>query len=78
MYIDAKNTNRLARYVNHSCKPNAVLTKVWVAAKSPSDELWIVATTYIERDSEITINYGRGYTEFFQSGTCACNECQKS
>ena len=77
-YTNARPKKSLARFVNHSCIPNAAVKKVRVAAKPPSEQLWIVATKKIESESEITINYGRGFTKFLERQVCTCNTCVRN
>eukprot|EP00979_Chaetoceros_neogracilis_P019252 scaffold12070_cov1477-Chaetoceros_neogracile.AAC.1 len=77
MFIDAKSSVCLARYVNHSCKPNAVLTKVSNDEGSVKS-LWIKAKgNRITPSDEITIDYGKEYKQFFENGKCLCTSCLK-
>ena len=47
-YIDAKKTKCLAKYTNHSCEPNAVLSKIIVSeTKNPS--LWLNLSLIYQR-----------------------------
>jgi hypothetical protein len=67
--IDGKARNNLARYVNHSCKPNAF-------AEVIDDEIWIIAKRRIKGGEEITFDYGRSYfEEFIKTRGCKCVKC---
>jgi len=68
--IDGKQRDNLARYVNHSCKPNAY-------AEVIDDEIWIIAKRRIREDEEITFDYGKSYFEkFIKTKGCKCAKCQ--
>ena len=61
----------LARYINHSCKPNA-------KPVGRKGGIVIVAERRIEPDEEITYSYGKEYLEYFlQNGGCKCTACRK-
>ncbi len=69
--IDGSPRWNVARYINHSCRPNAepVLRK---------GRIVIVALRRIEPGEEITYNYGREYLDYFlQEGGCRCTRCRK-
>lgn len=67
--IDGRTRNNLARYVNHSCKPNAY-------AEVIDEEIWIVAKRRIKQGEEITFNYGKSYFEkFIKPKGCKCVKC---
>ncbi len=68
--IDGSSRRNVARYLNHSCRPNAkpVLRK---------GRIVIVALRRIEPGEEITYDYGQEYFEYFiQSGGCRCAACR--
>ena len=68
--IDGKSRDNLARYVNHSCKPNAY-------AEVINDEIWIVAKRRIKEGEEITFDYGKSYfEEFIKIKGCKCVKCK--
>ena len=68
--IDGKARDNLARYVNHSCKPNAY-------AEVIDDEIWIVAKRRIKEGEEITFDYGKSYfEEFIKIKGCKCVKCK--
>ena len=69
--IDGSPRWNVARYINHSCRPNAkpVVRKGGIA---------IVALRQIERDEEITFDYGSDYLKsFLADGRCRCAACRE-
>lgn len=69
--IDGKKRSNLARYINHSCAPNA-------EAESDDDEekIRIYATKNIDPGEEITIDYGKEYWEDqIKPYGCKCAVC---
>jgi hypothetical protein len=61
----------VARYINHSCRPNA--KPVW-----RKRTIAIVAARLIEPGEEITYHYGKEYYEYFlENGGCRCAHCRK-
>jgi uncharacterized protein len=68
--IDGSRRYNLARYINHSCRPNAKpITR--------NGGIVIVSTRRIEPDEEITYDYGADYKYFFFSkGRCRCQHCR--
>ncbi len=69
--IDGSNRRNLARYINHSCRPNAETYFVKHVIK-------IRAIKNIQPGSEITYHYGRNYFEAFIKGAgCKCGHCAK-
>ena len=72
--IDGSDLSNLARYINHSCKPNAqaVLT-------NDETHVTIEAIKRINPGDEITINYGTEYfEEFIAPIGCRCKACRKA
>ena len=68
--IDGSPRYNLARYINHSCRPNAepVVRKGRIA---------IVALRSIPPGEEITYDYGREYFDFFiKERGCRCAKCR--
>jgi SET domain-containing protein len=68
--IDGSPRWNIARYINHSCRPNAepVVRKGRVV---------LVALRSIAPGEEITYNYGRDYFDFFIKRTgCQCKSCR--
>jgi SET domain-containing protein len=68
--IDGSPRSNVARYINHSCWPNATP----VIRKS---KIVIVAKRTIDPGEEITYSYGEEYLEYFlESGGCHCAACR--
>ena len=68
--IDGKSRTNLARYANHSCRPNA---KSITTIKT----IWIIAKRKIKAGEEITYNYGKAYfNQFIKPHGCKCVKCQ--
>jgi SET domain-containing protein len=69
--IDGSPRWNVARYINHSCKPNA-------KPVGRKGGIVIVALRRIEPEEEITYDYGREYLQYFlESGGCRCAACRK-
>jgi hypothetical protein len=68
--IDGSSRRNVARYINHSCRPNA-------KAVGRNGGIVFVASRRIEPDEEITIDYGREYYLYFvENGGCRCEHCR--
>ena len=68
--IDGSPRWNVARYINHSCRPNA---------KPVGRRGGIIfrALRQIEPGEEITFDYGREYFRFFvENGGCRCSPCR--
>ena len=68
--IDGSGRSNIARYVNHSCRPNAeaVLRK---------GRIVYVAVRDIASGEEITVDYGEEYFDLFlRSAGCKCAKCR--
>jgi hypothetical protein len=69
--IDGSPRWNVARYINHSCRPNA-------KPVGRNGGIVIVALRRIESGEEITYDYGREYLKyFFEDGGCRCTSCAK-
>lgn len=67
--VDGSARTNLARYVNHSCRPNA---EAFVEGK----RIWIWSKRPIEPGEQITINYGREYfNDYIRPVGCKCEPC---
>jgi SET domain-containing protein len=69
--IDGTSRWNKARYVNHSCRPNAeaVLRK---------RKIVYVARRNIKPDEEITVDYGKDYFDgFITKSRCRCIACRR-
>jgi uncharacterized protein len=68
--IDGSPRWNVARYINHSCKPNA-------KPVTRNGGIVIVALRQIEPEEEITYSYGMEDLEYFLSnGGCRCAACR--
>jgi SET domain-containing protein len=69
--IDGSPRWNVARYINHSCRPNA-------EPMIGKGRIWFKALRSIEPGEEITYNYGPEYFDFFlDNGGCRCVPCLK-
>lgn len=70
--IDGSPRWNLARYINHSCKPNCEVEI------SKDGKILIEAVKNIKEDEEITYDYGKEYfNEFIKPIGCKCEKCIK-
>ena len=68
--IDGSKRWNLARYVNHSCRPNA-------EAVERNRGIKYVARRRIKPDEEITVDYGKDYFDsFITKSRCRCVACR--
>jgi hypothetical protein len=69
--IDGSPRYNIARYINHSCRPNA-------EPVSRNGGIVIIASKKIEPDEEITYHYGKDYFSYFvEAGGCKCAWCRE-
>ena len=69
--IDGSPRWNVARYINHSCRPNA-------KPVGRRGGIVIMALLQIEPDEEITYNYGQVYLKsFLADGGCRCAPCRR-
>ena len=68
--IDGSARSNTARYINHSCRPNA-------EGLTTGRRIWIWALRDIKAGEEITINYGKEYLEAHIK-RCRCEKCMAS
>ncbi|HYP50172.1 MAG TPA: SET domain-containing protein-lysine N-methyltransferase [Pyrinomonadaceae bacterium] len=67
--IDGGSRENLARYINHSCRPNADSDVI-------DKEIWIVARRKIKAFEEVTIKYGKSYfNQVIKPKGCKCVKC---
>lgn len=67
--IDGSPRSNTARYINHSCRPNA-------KAYTTGVRVWIWSLRQIKAGEEITINYGKEYfDEHIRPHGCKCPKC---
>lgn len=72
LVIDGKDRSNIARYINHSCGPNAEAEH-----EITENRIYMRASKNIKAGEEITIDYGNDYTssDFIQAGGCKCAVC---
>jgi hypothetical protein len=69
--IDGKDRSNIARYANHSCRPNAS-----PVLSDDETQVKIFAKKTITVGEEITINYGPEYFNMvIQPAGCLCEKC---
>jgi uncharacterized protein len=69
--IDGSARANIARYINHSCQPNAETTV------SNRRRVWIWARRSIKPGEEITYDYGNEYFEgIIEPVGCKCEKCE--
>jgi uncharacterized protein len=67
--IDGSPRSNIARYINHSCRPNA-------KAYTSGVRVWIWSLRTIKAGEEITIDYGKEYIdEHVKPKGCKCRVC---
>jgi len=67
--IDGAPRWNTARYINHSCRPNA-------ETDTPKGHVWIKAKRNIMLGEEITYDYGKEYfNEYIKPKGCRCPKC---
>ena len=65
--VDGSARSNTARYINHSCRPNA-------RGYTTGRRIWIWSLRAIKPGEEITINYGREYLDEHIK-QCMCPKC---
>lgn len=69
--VDGSPRSNTARYINHSCRPNA-------KAYTTGIRVWIWSKRTIKVGEEITMNYGTEYfNEIIKPKGCKCRWCVK-
>ena len=67
--IDGSPRSNTARYINHSCRPNA-------EAIVSGRRVWIWSKKAIKAGEEITYHYGREYfNDLIKPVGCKCEKC---
>jgi len=70
--IDGKGRQHLARYINHSCRPNC-----YAEIDETEEHIYIYAKRAIKAGEELTYNYGTEFwTEYIKPKGCRCQKCQ--
>ncbi|HZH31344.1 MAG TPA: SET domain-containing protein [Pyrinomonadaceae bacterium] len=68
--IDGRAHSNTARYINHSCRPNA-------EAFISGHRIWVWSKKEIKAGEEITINYGKEYfDDHIKPIGCKCEPCR--
>ena len=68
--VDGSSRRNIARYINHSCKPNA-------ETDVKGHKVIVTASRTIHPGDEITYNYGRAYfNAFIKPHGCRCVACK--
>ena len=65
--VDGTRRSNLARYINHSCRPNA-------EGLTTGKRIWIWAVRDIEAGEELTLDYGKQYVDEHIE-RCMCEKC---
>ncbi|MCA9356786.1 SET domain-containing protein-lysine N-methyltransferase [Candidatus Nomurabacteria bacterium] len=69
--IDGKGRKNIARYINHSCKPNC-----YPELDEDEEHVFIYAKKKINPGEELTYNYGKEYFEIMiKPFGCKCEKC---
>ncbi len=69
--VDGSSRRNLARYFNHSCRPNA-------ESDVKGHKVIIVARKTIQPGEEITYDYGKDYFDIFLKPIgCKCDKCRE-
>ncbi|HYD92556.1 MAG TPA: SET domain-containing protein-lysine N-methyltransferase, partial [Flavobacterium sp.] len=67
--IDGSSRKNVARYINHSCRPNCDI-------EIKKDHVYIVAKKSIEPGQELNYDYGKEYfNEWIKPFGCLCAHC---
>ena len=70
--IDGTPRSNIARYINHSCRPNA-------EAIISRRRVWIWSKRAIKAGEEITYDYGKEYfNEHIKPRGCKCKKCSEN
>jgi hypothetical protein len=69
--VDGKGRENTARYINHSCRPNA-----YAEIDEDKRKIFIYAKRAIKEGEEVSCNYGKGYWEdHIGTKNCTCEKC---
>ena len=70
--IDGKNRGNLARYINHSCRPNC-----YAEINAAETRVFIFTKRAIKAGEELGYNYGQEYfNDLIKPSGCRCLKCQ--
>jgi SET domain-containing protein len=69
--VDGSARTNTARYLNHSCRPNA---EAFVTGR----RIWIWSKKNIKAGEEVTLDYGEAYFDsYIRPKGCMCAACRK-
>ena len=69
--IDGSERKNIARYINHSCKPNS-------EAEIKKGRIYIFSKKKIKAGEELSYDYGKEYfDEHIKKGGCGCKGCER-
>lgn len=69
--LDGKGREHLARYINHSCRPNC-----YAELDEEAEEVHIRAKRKIEAGEELTYHYGKAFVDqHIKPYGCRCAKC---
>ena len=69
--VDGNVKGNVARYINHSCRPNC-------EARGPKGKVYIFSLRKIKAGEELTYDYGKEYfNEHIKPFGCKCDKCSK-
>ena len=69
--IDGSPRSNKARYINHSCRPNA---EAFIVGK----RVWVWSKQAIKAGEEITLDYGEAYfNDYIRPQGCKCVKCRR-
>lgn len=72
--LDGSARSNLARYINHSCRPNSE-----AEIDEAKRRIFIYAKKKISASEELTYDYGKAhFNEFIKPKGCKCEKCQKA
>lgn len=67
--VDGKSRDNIARYINHSCKPNC-------ETEIDGKRIFVYSLRNIKKGEELTYNYGKEYfNEYIKPKGCRCEKC---
>jgi SET domain-containing protein len=70
-YVDGSGRSNLARYINHSCKPNCEVEIM-------QGRVFIFSKRAIPAGAELSYDYGKEYfNEYIKPLGCKCEKCSK-
>lgn len=70
--INGNVPGNLARYINHSCRPNC-------EAEGPKGRVFIFSKKNIKAGEELFYHYGKEYfDEYLSKGRCLCVKCTET